>query len=105
MGFSYLAKKEDRLIRNGRYERIKQILDKQIVDQYEKNPEACQEFFIKFKKFLKGNLSEEGKMDSFFYDFDTDMVNEENTYDGFFACLVDPKIKNISDVVHNRYKS
>ena len=44
--------KDDRLTRNSRYEKIKQALDKQIIEKYEKDPEACKEFFIKFKKFL-----------------------------------------------------
>ena len=92
-------------LRNSRYEKIKQALDKQIIEKYEKDPEACKEFFIKFKKFLGQNMSDEGKNDSFFYDFDEEMVNEENAYDGFFACLVDPKVKNLENIVYNRLNS
>lgn len=105
VGFSFLAKKDDRLTRNSRYEKIKQALDKQIIEKYEKDPEACKEFFVKFKKFLGQNMSEEGKSDSFYYDFDEQMVNEENAYDGFFACLVDPQVKNLENIIYNRLNS
>lgn len=105
VGFSFLGKREDRLYRNDRYENMKAILDQQIIDKYENDPEAFIEFFAKFKKFLSSNLKESTKEDTFVYDFDSDIINEENQYDGFFACLSDSKINDDSNIVYNRINS
>lgn len=105
IGFSFYSKKEDRRIRNDRYGNMKQMLDKHIIETYKKDPEAFLKFNDKFKKFLRTNISSEGGSDTFAYNFNSDIIDEENIYDGFFACLSNSEICDDDQIIYHRFNT
>lgn len=101
VGFNLLAKKEHRAIRNSRYEKIKKMIDKQLVKKYKQNPEEFGDFLDKFKKFLSNETIE----DDFVYEFNSELIDKDLIFDGYFACLVDDSVDEFADVINNRIYS
>lgn len=101
VGYNLLAKKEDRNIRNTRYEQIKEKIDKQLIEKYEKNPEEFDEFFTKIRKLLADDIIE----DDFVYEFNNEVIDKDIVFDGFYACLVDADVNDAKNLIHVRFFS
>lgn len=90
-------KETDRINRYIKYTQIKRLMDKNIINNYDRNLEESN-IYKKISELLKTSTESET-----LYDFDNDRLDKDILFDGFDAMLIDQDVEDIENVIKVKY--
>lgn len=98
--FSRKMMEYQRAVRNRQIERAKSLLSKQDPEEIKKGPNDVRRFMKRVAKTKSGEKAEVS------YALDTDKIDQEEKYDGFYALAtnVDMPVRDILEISHGRYR-